>query len=67
MSTKTAPVPEYIGGPLCGDSISVNAPSVVRVINPLVGGNSAGTVAKGTFVYHRQPDGRDFTLVEVRG
>ena len=59
----TALIPEYIGGPLCGDPVTRPEEKGVTVSNPTIGLTHSG---RGTYVYLRD-DAGDFRLVEDVG
>lgn len=67
MSAVDETPAQYIGGPLCGDSLSRTAPPLVRVLNPLVGGKGSTRRAQGGFTYQRDETSGDFRHTAVSG
>jgi hypothetical protein len=55
---STATMPEYIGGPLCGDPVRHPGVPEVTIARPRIGQTHDG---KGTYVYQRD-DRDDFRL-----
>jgi len=59
----TSLIPEYIGGPLCGDPVKHPGVSDVTIARPVIGRVTNG---RGTYVYEAAPTG-DFVLVQDVG
>ena len=56
-------IPEYLGGPLCGDPVKHHGVPDVTIARPVIGRTNQG---RGTYVYEASPSG-DFVLVQDVG